>query len=109
MTEHRSLFADGMMEASVTHGVVRITLAQAGSDGKPHPAGQLVMPLVQLPAFANGLLNLLRQVESRIKESQAQQNPAAAAAPATAALDSAAATNGEAAAPPVVGAFRFNS
>ena len=41
-----TLFADGMMEANVTHGVVRITLAQAGTDGKPMASGKLVMPLV---------------------------------------------------------------
>jgi hypothetical protein len=97
MPDSRTVFADGMLDASVTHGVVRITLAQTGGDGKPQPAGQLIMPLVQLPGFANGLLGLLRQVESRLKEAQGQ-----GAAPAQAATPPA-----EAPAGPVPGAFRF--
>ena len=94
MTDARTLFTDGILDANVTHGVVRLTLAQTGSDGKPMPAGQLVMPLVQLPAFANGLVNLLRQVETRMKEAQAQQGQQP--------------VNGEEAAAPTIGsAFRF--
>ena len=98
MSDTRTVFADGILEASVTHGVVRITLAQTGSDGKPQPAGQLIMPLVQLPPFANGLLGLLRQVESRLKEAQGQATAPAPALPAA-----------EAPAAPVTGAFRFGS
>jgi len=102
MPDTRTLFADGILDASVTHGVVRVTLAQTGADGKPVAVGQLVMPLVQLPAFANGLVGLLRQVESRMREAQQQQGAGpAAAAPAADALEPAAA--------PTVGAFRFGS
>src|SRR3712207_7591995 len=43
--------ADGILDASVTHGVARLTLAQTGPEGKPVAAGQLVMPLSQLPTF----------------------------------------------------------
>ncbi|MBX9698283.1 MAG: hypothetical protein K2X74_02545 [Acetobacteraceae bacterium] len=102
MPDSPTVFADGILEASVTHGVVRITLAQAGSDGKPQPAGQLVMPLVQLPAFANGLIGLLRQVETKMKEAQAG---AAANALATGSALSAGGDAGPA--PSVSGAFRF--
>ena len=102
MTEQTTLFADGMLDASVTHGVVRITLAQAGADGKPQPAGRLVMPLVQLPAFANGLIGLLRQVETKLKDTQ-QGNDAAGQAKLAAALPA------EGPAPSVSGAFRFGS
>lgn len=70
MPDTRSIFADGILDASVTYGVVRLTLAQTGADGKPVAAGQLVMPVVQLPAFANGLIGLLRQIETRMKEAQ---------------------------------------
>ena len=100
MPDSRTIFADGMMEASVTYGVARLTLAQTGPDGKPVPAGQLVMPLVQLPAFANGLLGLLRQVESRVKEAQAQQ---AQQAPSGGGASDGAGDN----VPSVPGAFRF--
>ncbi|MBY0334965.1 MAG: hypothetical protein K2X49_30320 [Acetobacteraceae bacterium] len=104
MSDTRTVFADGILEASVTHGVVRITLAQAGSDGKAQAAGQLIMPLVQLPAFANGLLGLLRQVESKMKEAQQGGDPTAQARVA-----SALSAGGEAPAPSVGGAFRFGS
>jgi hypothetical protein len=39
-----TIFADGLLDASVTHGVARLTLAQTGPDGKPMAVGQLVMP-----------------------------------------------------------------
>jgi hypothetical protein len=110
MAEGRTMiFADGMTEASVTHGVARITLAQTGPDGKPVPVGQLCVPLLQLPGFANGIVNLLKQVEERAKQAQAQQGqqagqPRPAAAPP-------AAPKGDvidADAPPIAGAFRFS-
>ncbi|HYZ32707.1 MAG TPA: hypothetical protein VE684_10565 [Crenalkalicoccus sp.] len=92
MPDTRTIFADGILDASVTHGVARLTLAQTGPDGKPFPAGQLVVPLVQLPGFANGLIGLLKQVEQRMKEAPAPQ---------------AGATEGAAAAPPAGSSFRF--
>jgi hypothetical protein len=90
MTTGPTVFCDGILDGSVTFGVARLTLAQTGADGKPFPAGQLVIPLVQLPAVVNGLAGLLKQVETRMREQQAQQ-PAAA----------------DPAAPPPAGAFRF--
>ncbi|RYJ00176.1 MAG: hypothetical protein EON47_14580 [Acetobacteraceae bacterium] len=91
MAETRTtLFADGILDASVTHGVARMTLAQTGSDGKPVPCGQLVVPLVQLPSMANSLLGLLKQVETRMKEQQQAASPEAGAP-----------------APTVPGSFRF--
>lgn len=106
MAETRTIFADGLMDASVTYGVARLTLAQTGPDGKPIPVGQLVVPLVQLPAFANGLLGLLKQIEGRMKESQ-QQAPAPSAASPPSDVNPA---NGEASAPAssVPGSFRFS-
>jgi len=79
MTEKPSQFADGILDASVNFGVARITLAQVGGDGKPAPSGHLFVPVVQLPAFANGLLTLVRQIETKMKESQAAAPPAAEA------------------------------
>ena len=73
MTTGPTLFTDGILDASVTYGVARITLAQTQSDGKPVPAGQLVVPLMQLPAMVNGLAALLKQVETKMREQQAQQ------------------------------------
>lgn len=82
MSDNRTtLFADGILDASVTFGVARLTLAQTGPDGKPMAAGQLVVPLVQLPAMANSLLGLLKQVEAKMKEQQAAAAPAGEAAP----------------------------
>ena len=81
MTDIRTtLFADGMLDATVTHGVARITLAQSGPDGKPQPVGQLCVPLVQLPALANGLIGLLKQVEAKAREVQQQRQAAGAPA-----------------------------
>jgi hypothetical protein len=94
MTDARTIFADGILDASVTYGVARLTLAQTGPDGKPVAVGQLVMPVMQLPGFANGIMGLLKQIEAKVKEQQAQQgaNGGDAAGEATAS---------------VPGAFRF--
>jgi hypothetical protein len=35
------------------------------------PAGQLILPLAQLPHFANGIMGLIKQIEGRMKEAQA--------------------------------------
>jgi hypothetical protein len=87
MTTMPTLFCDGILDASVTSGVARLTLAQTGADGKPFAAGQLIVPLVQLPAVVNGLAGLLKQVETRMREQQP-----AGEAPAT---------------PPAASEFRF--
>lgn len=79
MTDKPIQFADGILDASVNFGVARITLAQVGSEGKPVPSGHLFVPVVQLPAFANGLLTLVKQIDSKMKEAQP---PAAAPEPA---------------------------
>ena len=71
MTDRIIQFADGIIDASVNFGVARITLAQVGSDGKPVPSGQLLVPVAQLPAFANGLLTLVKQIDGKMKEAQA--------------------------------------
>lgn len=78
MSATQMIFADGLMDASVQNGVARMTLGQIGSDGKPIPVGQLCVPLVQLPALANGITTLLKQIEARVKEAQP---PAAEALP----------------------------
>lgn len=75
-----TLFADGVLEASVHHGVARLTLGQLGADGRPAACGQLVVPLAQLPSVANGLIALLRQIEAKAREAQ-QAGAAAAASP----------------------------
>jgi len=92
------LFTDGVLEASVHYGVTRITLAQSGNDGKPAPCGQLLIPVVQLPAFANSLVALLKQIDAKVK--QAQQAQQGAAAPGGAAA--------EPASPQTPGSFRFS-
>ncbi len=81
MTSPNTIFADGILEASVNHGVARLTLAQQGPDGKPVPAGQLILPLAQLPHFANGVLGLIKQIEGRMKEAQANAPAAPSAEP----------------------------
>jgi hypothetical protein len=96
MPDFRTIFADGILDASVTHGVARLTLAQSGGEGKPVAAGQLVMPLSQLPIFANGIIALLKQIEAKMKENQAQGSGTADGQ-----------ATGAAETPSVPGAFRF--
>ncbi len=76
-----TIFADGLAEANVMHGVARLALGQAGAEGKLIPTGQLVMPLSQLPQFVNAMTNLLRQVEARLQEAQAKAAPPDAGEP----------------------------
>jgi hypothetical protein len=84
MADNRpTVFADGVIEAQVAHGVARITLAVTGSDGKASPCATLCVPVTQLPALVNGMGNLLKQIEERVRAQVAQQaaQPAATAAP----------------------------
>lgn len=66
-------FCDGVVEAQVAHGVVRLTLGQLGPDGKPVPSGQLLIPMIQLPVFINAVFAVARQIEEKVKENQQQQ------------------------------------
>jgi hypothetical protein len=84
MADNRpTVFADGVIEAQVAHGVARITLAVTGNDGKAAPCATLCVPVTQLPSLVNGMGNLLKQIEERVR-AQIQQQAAqpAAAAPA---------------------------
>ena len=76
-----TIFADGVVEAQVAHGVARITLAMTGADGKAQPCGMLCVPVTQLPSLVNGMGNLLKQIEERVRAQVAQQQQAPAAAP----------------------------
>ncbi|MFC0387882.1 hypothetical protein [Muricoccus vinaceus] len=75
MAEPPTFFADGVMEATVRHGVARLTLAVQDGSGKPAPTGLLVVPLAQLPTLAGSITRLLREVETKAREAQAQQKP----------------------------------
>jgi hypothetical protein len=79
-----TLFADGVIEAQVAHGVARITLAVTAPDGKAQPCGTLCVPVTQLPALVNGMGNLLKQIEDRVRAQtqQAAQSQQGAAPPA---------------------------
>jgi hypothetical protein len=96
MSDQPTVFADGILDASVNFGVARLTLAQTKADGSPAACGQLVIPVVPLPAFTNGLLTLLKQIDAKVKQSQAQQ---------TAATEASVAASGTETMP---GAFRFS-
>jgi hypothetical protein len=69
---HPLLFADGISEVQVANGVARFGLvtAPAQKDGAPNPAGQLVIPLTQVPMVARVLVDLVRQIEQRTKAAQ---------------------------------------
>lgn len=74
-----TVFADGVIEAQVAHGVARITLAVTGSDGKALPCATLCVPVTQLPVLVNGMGNLVKQIEERVRAQVAQQQQPAAA------------------------------
>ena len=67
-----TIFADGLLDASVQHGVVRLTLGRLGPDNKPVPAGLLVVPLTQLATLHQGMGRLMQQIEQKIKEAAPQ-------------------------------------
>ncbi|ATR20275.1 Hypothetical protein RMHFA_02220 [Roseomonas mucosa] len=90
---HPCIFSDGIIDAQVRHGVARFTLGQTGTDGQLAPAGQLVLPLTQLPNLIGSITRLLQELEARARQAQQQQGTAAAAEPA----------------PPAGGAFRFST
>ena len=71
-----TLFADGVLEATVRHGVARIKLAVQDGSGNPSPSGLLVVPLPQLTALAGSLTRLLREIEAKVRETQAPAAPA---------------------------------
>jgi len=89
-----TVFADGVIEAQVAHGVARVTLAVTGNDGTARPCATLCVPVTQLPGLVNGMANLLKQIEERVRAQAHQQQGAAPPA----------AQGAEAAAP---GAFKF--
>lgn len=71
MPEIPTLFADGVLEATVRHGVARLTLAVQDGNGKPSATGLLVVPLAQLPAMAGSISRLMREVEAKARDVQA--------------------------------------
>ncbi len=78
-----TIFADGLVEASVQHGVVRLTLGQVQTDGSPKPSGQLCVPVGQIPALARSLAAVVAQIEARARQASAPPpapEPAAEAA-----------------------------
>ncbi|WP_043838931.1 hypothetical protein [Muricoccus aerilatus] len=83
MAELPTLFADGVLEATVRHGVARLKLAIQDGNGKPSTTGLLVVPLAQLPALAGSIARLLREVEAKARDVQAAEPPAPAAEPET--------------------------
>jgi hypothetical protein len=94
-----TVFCDGVIEAQVAHGVARISLAVTGTDGKASPCATLCVPVTQLPALVNGMGNLLKQIEERVRAQVQQQQAAAQAAPAQPAAEPA----------PAPGAFKFQN
>jgi len=92
-----TIFADAVTDAIVANGVARLSLAMTGPDGKPVSVGTLCVPVMQLPALAAGLGNLIQQLQAKAREAQQQQ-----AKPVQA-------TNAEANPGAADAAFRFNT
>ncbi len=68
MADLPTLFADGVVEATVRHGVARFTLAVQDGKGQPVPTGLLAIPLNQMPAIAGAMNRLMREVEAKARE-----------------------------------------
>jgi hypothetical protein len=99
-----TVFCDGVIEAQVAHGVARIALAVTSSDGKALPCATLCVPVTQLPGLVNGMGNLLRQIEERVRAQVAQQQAQAQQATPPQPQQPAAPEG-----PQPTGAFRFDS
>ena len=83
---------DGLLSVSVAHGLARITLAQAGPNGEPVPAGRIAVPLARLPAVAGGFLALMRKVEEagrNAREARVDTSDGARLAPGVPEVDAA--------------------
>jgi len=80
MSHPPMIFADGLLDASVQHGVIRLTLGRMGADTTPVPSGLLVLPLTQLAALNQALANLSQQVEVRMKEAASSVEAASGSA-----------------------------
>lgn len=63
-----TIFTDGLLDASVQHGVVRLTLGRVGADNKPVPSGMLMVPLVQMGPLTQAMGRLMQQIETKLKE-----------------------------------------
>lgn len=62
------LFADGVAETTIAHGVVRVRVArESPTGGLGEAAGLLVVPLVRLPLFVEILKGVLSDAEARVK------------------------------------------
>ncbi|WP_376091426.1 hypothetical protein ACE7GA_21725 [Roseomonas sp. CCTCC AB2023176] len=81
MSQEPTLFADGMTEASVRHGVARLTFATQSGEGQATGGFVVAMPLGQVPNVANALIRLLRELEAKAKEAQQGQPNGTAAVP----------------------------
>jgi hypothetical protein len=80
MADLPTLFADGVLEATVRHGVARLKLAVQDGNGTPAATGLLVIPLAQLPAVAGALNRLMREVEAKARDAVSPPPTAAPAA-----------------------------
>ena len=67
------VFADGISKVTLSNGNLRIMLTQRGADDSTVEAGTLIIPASQANNFMNGLANSLKELDSKLKEQQAQQ------------------------------------
>lgn len=81
MSQDLTFFADGLAEATVRHGVARLSFATQGGDGKAVNSFTLALPLLQVANVANALVRLLRELEAKAKEARDAQTNGTAPAP----------------------------
>ena len=65
-----TIFADAVTDVVIANGVARLGLGMAGPDGQMQTVTTLCIPVMQLPAIASGLNNLLQQMQAKAREAQ---------------------------------------
>jgi hypothetical protein len=74
------LVVDGIHKVSLSNGLIRIQVVQAGADGQTHPVEELAIPASRfgqvLHALQNAGQDLQRQIEQQRQRTQEESAPA---------------------------------
>lgn len=72
------LFTDSIKSIAMSNGNLRVTLVQNGPDNTQSDVGVLIIPVNQAGAFANALVNGLKQIDEQVKARMDAQKEAQA-------------------------------
>ena len=71
------ILVDGITNISLHSGIVRIECASVGPDGKQHASGTLIIPGAVAGPVLQALIKGMQELEKKLREQQAQQQPTA--------------------------------